>query len=618
MGTQLIKGSLNVGRAALIASSSAASLLLGLSGRAFAGTATPCSSRSDGAPTANGTITYDRGSPIDDSCYGGGSSAGFILQSASGAITISGVTLSRSAEGPQNATLSLQADSNQPLSVTFAGPGSSLTTSYANGNSAALSISENGAPITLDTSGAGDGNVFQAPTALAVAGLFGNIAPASVTIGAADRLIATQIGVSILGTDVSFTNHGSIVSSGANAYGAVIQGTSSVSIVNTGSIAGDYEALYVQGNSPATLVNTGSIQSANGSVLLGGGSLLTVVNGAAGAANTGVVLSAGGGYAFSPAGEMDITNYAGAVIQGDIPGSEKLTIDNYGVIHGTISGGLGGSNVSLYPGSVTDAVSFAGGAANPSALNLYTGSASLPPAQFGTLTDNGYATLNLYGSGDGTPTNGAAGTLSLDKVTGFQRIDKHDPGVWTFSASASTGTTAISVDQGILQVAGAGALGQGVITIGDAGGQSSILRFSLGGAGAFSNAIALSAANPTADSPIIQTDATDTVRLTGLISGANQNLAFTGGGETILDAAETYSGLTDVRAGVVTLGDSAGAGASLAGGVQVVQARPSVALASWGAIWPMPGLSRQAQVRWVCSPCSALTGKAPAADCSSP
>jgi outer membrane autotransporter protein len=314
------------------------------------------------------------------------------------------------------------------------------------------------------------------------------------------------IGLLFSGSAV-LTNQGVITGGNGGNGGNAGNGGSGISSGGDGGSGGNGGiGLSLSGT---TLVNTGTITGGNG--------------GAGGSGGTGTAIT----------GNVGASGSGGAGIAGS-----NLIIDNSG---GTISGGISGD------GARADAIQFTGGT-NTLRLNststiiggIRNGGTSLTIDQSGNISLNGTITGagNLTKMGTGILTLNGTNTYNGDTIV-------NDGTLKAGSTSAFGASHTYTVNGGTL----------------DLGAITSLTMSSLSGAGAGA-AIVLGTAALTVDQSSVTT-------FDGIITGTTGSLTKTGTGTLILNGANTYTGVTEVSAGTLEVGDAVHPSAKIAGNATV-------------------------------------------------
>lgn len=363
---------------------------------------------------------------------------------------------------------------------------------------------------------------------------------------------------------------GTIVATGAvgEGFGVVNEASGQIDVTNdtggriVGSVAGIKGYDYTDVIHNTGLITSGTIVAGEVQVAAGVGSGIdllyggTVINGVVDGSAAGQITGGQYGILIEDSGQTTtgaITNYAGSTITGGTDAimdstAGTVTIDNYGTITGGIvvnnAEGLGVANINLHPGSTTGNIDTSV-SNDGSTITLYSGTATLAPASFGTLTGGASDSIVLTGAGDFTGANGEGGSINLNNVTGFGTggITKTGTGVWAFTENSSSAIP-ITVTQGTIHATGEGHFGTGIITTHETDGGSPVLQFAEGG---YSNPIHLN--NTGAPTTIRASEGY--VDLNGVISEVTpgQAVLFTGGSTIVLGAANTYTGGTTISGG---------------------------------------------------------------------
>jgi outer membrane autotransporter protein len=381
----------------------------------------------------------------------------------------------------------------------------------------------------------------------------------------------------------SFTLTGSIVSSGnvtvtgavhgidggGSAGGAGLQviGTSaSTSVTNNGTITGGDVAGGVAAGigliqTSGTVVNNGAINgggsSTNGAAEFGaqisrGATLVNNGTIRGGTTNGGNASSNGGGINFGPLGGTLINN-------GTILGSSDATGTNAGaaavnvrtgatpiINTGTMVGGNRAAAVSVVSGNLTltnsgtlqagsgqaNAIQFAG-ATGTLTLELHAGSVIE-----GNVAANAGVTNTLILGGTANDVFDESSIGSAAQYQNFNVFQKTGTSTWALTGTATTATP-WSIQQGTLQIGNGGTSGN---IIGDI-----------------------------ANNATLAFNRSDALTFDGAIGGTG-TVNQVGTGTTILTAANSYSGGTNVMAGALAVGDAAHTGATIGSGLTTVSA----------------------------------------------
>ncbi|HEY7979082.1 MAG TPA: autotransporter domain-containing protein [Rhizomicrobium sp.] len=512
----------------LMGSASAAAILFGVQTGAQADSV---------SPTGGGTITYAAGGTGTDNTSTGG---GVEIETLGGdTVNIDSVIIDKTASGPTVDTLYINS-STGALNVTFSGGASSLTEASTDGGAALELFNFGSGATTLDTTGAGGGNVFLGASGISVAG--GGYT--SVVLGA-DTINANLDGA------------------GNHTFGLNVGAGGDIDISTAATIGNDHTHLFdtglaLQGNTNSlntlTIDSVASISAATTDVLVTGGANTINNYGTLDTATKSIVVEFG-------------ANAAVNLFAGSTTGKVDLTGDG------------GGSIVSLYTGMGTDNVGltdFATGAAQQAA-------GTLAAASFGTITGSGFDELDLRGAGDDTAENGAAGAIDLSStggISGIGAIGKFDSGYWVFNNGAGDAATnssaGIFLEEGTIEAASAGAFGSGTIHVDNSGGFSLI---GLSGTGTYGNDISLNVSGATLSTGaqiVVRSGVTATLSGAITSASANQTIAFIGAGTAVLTNTNnawtggtqisgggtvSIAGLDNIGTGGITLGGSFSHGA---------------------------------------------------------
>ena len=403
--------------------------------------------------------------------------------------------------------------------------------------------------------------------------------------------ITSSSGAGILNDNgpLSISNAGSI--SGSSGAGVFARGTTTGTIVNSGSITGPIGVLLQAGGvsltNIGTITGTGgtavSISGSNNTLTLGTGSVLNgnaVVTsgtgnnlvlqgtGSTGSALTGftdLTMSGTGWLISGNATTADTTNGATTVQSGTLTVTGSLTSSGSG---GGVTinpgatlqiGNAGTSGRLVFGSSPGDVVN--NGALVFNRADDITFSDTVIGS--GTLTQNGTGTLFITSNIiDGGVTTINAGTLSIGNgvTDGSVATDIVDNGALVFDRSSTRFSNFIS-GSGTLQKLGTGTL---ILTGNNAYTGATIISAGVLQMGRGPN-FGLIGTGPVEDDASLVFDRSDVVSLDNLISGGG-NVAQIGSGTIELTNANTYTGGTTISAGTLQLGDG-GTSGSIAGDV---------------------------------------------------
>jgi fibronectin-binding autotransporter adhesin len=347
------------------------------------------------------------------------------------------------------------------------------------------------------------------------------------TGGAATLIIGTN-GVVDFSTDTGPNSNNQTAIGSIQGSGTILLGSTQLT-VGANNSSSEYSGAIDDCTASVTCA-VGTIATGGQLVKVGTGTL--ILGGTASTYSGGTIISdgvlqLGDGMNNGTAGTGSITNDAGlAFAEGS-----AITLSN--AISGT------GTVTQMGPGTVTvNALNTFSGGTTISAGTIQLGD-GINNGTLGTgiVTDNGSlvfaeGTTVTFGnviSGTGTVTQNGPATVIIDE------------------ANTNSGGTTIAA--GTLQLGDGthtGTLGTGAVT------DNGALVFAEGGDATLTNAI-----------------------------GGSGTVTQNGPGTVTLDAAETYSGLTDVEAGTLVIGDSSTPTASVAGDVEVA---PGATLAGFGTI----------------------------------
>ena len=349
----------------------------------------------------------------------------------------------------------------------------------------------------------------------------------------------------------------------------------------SGSATGNSLALHsgtVQNNAFGGYVDSGSGEASDNSVTFNGGSVANNIYGGMSAAglaqNNSVTMTNGsakwllGGYSANGNVSGNSINVSGGTLTGVSGGesnSGSATGNIVSISGGTVQSNVNGGFVASGSGKATGNIVNISGNADLSTATVAGGISSSDAFTGNTLNKNSdaavhiarnFASVNFGYSGnanigelDSTPTGSAlsgvtvntnANNVSFDGViSGSGSITKAGAGTLILSGTNTySGGTTISA--GTLSIGSDTNIGSGTNTIGNKG------TLLLSGNGTYTNDWTLSGAGSA-----IATDNNNT--LSGVLSG-NGGLTKTGAGTLTLSGTNTYTGMTTVRSGTLTLG----------------------------------------------------------------
>lgn len=422
----------------------------------------------------------------------------------------------------------------------------------------------------------------------------GTPATADHTIGGGSLLTLGSGGVTV---DATSGNHtiGSRIHLGADQTWT-LAGTAAQTFTSTGSISGGN--LTVSGG--RTLILTGP--NSYGDTIINSGSTVQVGAGATSASlGTGSVVNDGtlnfmrsGNYTvsndISGAGTINIGGFETLSSIVTFSGSNSYTgqtrIFNGGslsvatlnsVVGGTATSNLGApttvenGTIALGHLDTTGSIRYSGTgettdrvidlAATTGATAIYqSGSGLLRFTSDLSVSGVGAKTLTFRGSGSGLAE--FAGVIS-DSSNGATNIGKNDSGTWVLSA-ANTYTGSTTVSAGILRLAGAGTLGAGNLVMSSSatvtsqldlnGTNQTVAAVTTGGA----VATILNNATATTSTLTIGNTTTGSNTYNGILADGTGTLAITKTGTSTSvfagTVANTYTGLTTISGGLLTLG----------------------------------------------------------------
>jgi len=540
--------------------------------------------RTNGAGTVvlSGVNTYVGGTSIDAGTLSISQSAN--LGANAGGVTINAGTLAVTSSFSTNRVFTL----GDIASAFLINPAQTLTITSAIGGTGALNKNGTG---TLTLSGANTysgGSIINSGTVIISSN--GNLgaAASSATINAATLEIAASFASTrnfILGSATSTvqvdptlaltangifsgtgtfnkTGTGTLVLGGVNTYtGAtnVNAGTLRNGIAN---VIPDTSAVTVAG---AATYDLNSFSETIGS-LAGGGTVTTGAAGAltltAGGDNTstlfsGVLQNGSGTVAFTKSGTGTLTLTGANTYSGLTTVSGGILLIQSSAALGTTAGGTSvssGATLGLQSGIAVGAepltlngagVSSFGALRNLSGNNSFAGAITLASASTiysdaGTLTlsggiANGGFTITFAGAGNITQTNPVTGTGGLVKT---------DSGILTLGG-ANTYSGGSTLNGGITIITGTGNLGS-------VAGAATINAATLEVAATFTSPRNFTLGSATST---VQVDSTFVFTANGIFSGAG-TLNKTGAGTMVLGGVNTYTGPTNVNAGILQISAS--------------------------------------------------------------
>ncbi|QYD67994.1 autotransporter outer membrane beta-barrel domain-containing protein [Paraburkholderia edwinii] len=389
-------------------------------------------------------------------------------------------------------------------------------------------------PITLDTQGftlTTSGDVWSGPVTIV-----GTVVSSGTNnVGGASFQLTSPSG------STPFVNNGSLTGGGAGAgqtggIGILLNGTR-VTLTNNGTISGG-SSLTTGAPGPGVEVENGAALTNSGTILGGN------TNGGVGAVGIGVTWGPGGG---------TLINH------GTIRGGSDLTGANVGgagiflragaspvVNTGTIVGGNGAAAVSGNAAiSLINSGTLQAGAGQANAIQFTggTGALSLELQAGSTIVGNVIAntassanTLTLGGTANDVFDVSSIGSAA--QYRNFNVFQKTGTSTWALTGTG-TAATPWFIQQGTLQIGNGGTSGSVLGAITD----NATLAFNRSDAFTFGN----------------------------LVSGTG-SVNQVGTGITVLTAANTYSGGTNVLAGTLAVGDAAHANATIGSGLTTVAA----------------------------------------------
>jgi outer membrane autotransporter protein len=372
--------------------------------------------------------------------------------------------------------------------------------------------------------------------------------------------------VSILGGSGTIDNRGSLSTGGAMSPTAYMQGNND-HLINTGSISATGQGSdAVFSNTASSSFNALIENRAGGQIVSQNAAAIRTLNGSSTVINAGLVQS-GVGTAISMGG-----------------GNDALILQTGSTIVGSADGGAGTNTVTLQ-GSGTAANAFVNfqtllvqgtlwnwsGAGTFSTAHVQSGTLALTgtlnaPASVAATIDAGATIvanarnlpLNVVDNGLVNFAQDADGAYS-GLIAGTGAVQKNGAGTLTLAPSVAGGNAysgGTLIAGGTVAIAADNALGASTGALAFDGGT---LRLQQSLDLAATRAITLDAAGGTIDTQAF--DSTLAQPVTG--SGA---LTKAGAGLLLMNGVSTYSGITNVTAGTLAVGDPAHANAALAGG----------------------------------------------------
>jgi outer membrane autotransporter protein len=388
---------------------------------------------------------------------------------------------------------------------------------------------------------------------------------------------------SILGGSGTIDNRGSLSTSGTMSPSAYMQGNND-HLINTGSISASGQTSdAVFSNTVSASFNALIENRAGGQIISQKAAGIRTLNGSSTVINAGLVQS----------------NVGTAIAMGN--GNDALILQTGSTIVGSADGG-GGTNTVTLQGNGTAANAFVnfqtllmqgsqwdwtgGGtfrtARVQSGTLALTGTLGAPASVLATI-DAGATLqsnalnlpLNVVDNGLVRFVQDADGTYN-GLVTGAGAVQKSGAGTLTLAPAAASGNTYAGgtlLTGGTVAIATDSALGAPTGSVTFDGGT---LRLGQSIDLAATRAITLNPAGGTLDTQAFDTTLAQPVTGTGALTK-------TGTGTLLMTGVSTYSGLTNVAAGTLTLGDPAHANAALAGSGGVTVAAGAT-LGGYGAV----------------------------------
>jgi len=487
---------------------------------------------------------------------------------------------------------------------------------------------QNGATLDLgafsDSVGAvtlTSGNIIGSGALTSTAGFTTTSGTVSAVLDGAVGLAQVGGGTTVLSGANTFSGATTIASGGVlNVQNAAGLGTTAGGVTVSsggalelqGGITIGAEALSLSGSGVS---NAGALRNVSGSntygglITLGTSSRINSDSGLLTISNAGTITGAGFGLTVGGAGDTTIASIIGTTTGGlTKDGVGKLTLSATSSYTGatTINGGIL-STGTLANGGVGSGIGTSGTAAANLVIDggtlQYTGTTVSINRMFTTGT--GGATLDASGSGALTLSNtsavalagtNTARTLTLtgtslgantlaaqitDNGTGATSLLKDGTGTWVLGGTANSYTGSTTIRNGTLQLSSTSANSLSTATTITLGGTASQGKLVLGsGAGAASQTIAGLSTTGNGGSVVggASTASTLTVNVAtgssstfgGVLGGAGTNennlaLTKTGGGLLTLTGSSTYTGVTTLSGGTVSISSAANLGSSSAG-----------------------------------------------------
>ena len=483
---------------------------------------------------ANGVV--DNGALVMN--FGGGGVGGSIPISGSGSVTLQSGSLNDSAASTYIGVTTIDAAGVFALS----GAGSIADSSDVIDNGVFdISGTTAGTPIKTLAGAGGVSLGSQTLTLTAASGAFSGVLADGGTFGGTGGGLTLAGGTVTLSGTNTYTGATTIDSGATLKLGAGgTTGTVAGSIVDNGLVQFNYSGSVT---TPNGFSGSGSAELVAGTLVVTGlsalGGTVTIDNGATmqwGAGNPGFLVGAGNGVVDNGALVM---NFGGGGVGGSVPisGSGSVTLQ---------SGSLNDSAANTYTGVTT---------INAAATFALSGAGSI--AASSNVIDNGVFDISGTTAGTSIITLAGAGGVSL--------------GARTLTLSNASGTfSGVLADGGIFGGTGGGlTLAGGIETLTGTNTYTglttlnTVATLNLGSGGASGGII-----GPVADNGTLNVDRSNLVTFAQSISGSG-TLNQVGGGTTVLNAANPFTGLTTISAGVLEVGDAGHAAATLGGNVVV-------------------------------------------------